>query len=61
MRNGDYVKRIPPIAHGDPHHPACDNGYVASVGNLFVHVIFPGQYLVEPCSPKDLVPLEAQP
>ncbi len=58
MRIGDYVRYIHPLAMGDPHHPACENGYISSVQTFDVYVIFPNQILPEAVHPKYLLILE---
>lgn len=38
FKSGDPVRYIPHYARGDPNHPCCENGIVASVNEEFVFV-----------------------
>lgn len=58
MQQGVHVKVMPKEAHGDPHHPACHNGYVVSVGPRFIQVAVEGQFLAEMCDPESLIEIE---
>jgi hypothetical protein len=58
MQQGIQVRFVPKIAHGDPHHPSCENGYVTAIGERFISVSFPNQYLADQCLPEELIPIE---
>lgn len=55
---GDHVRYIPGHAHGDRHHPDCEDGVVSSTNDRYVFVKFSLLALNgQACDSADLVKL----
>lgn len=55
FKEGDRVRYVPGIAHGDVGHADCEDGIVTSTNDVTVFVRFRlNQIAGTPCNPADL-------
>lgn len=56
FKTGDHMRYIPGHAHGDRHHPDCEDGVVTSVSEHIVFARFrPHAINSEACDPESLI------
>ena len=52
---GEHVRYVPYHAHDDATHPDCEDGFVTSVSEAYVHVRFKNHDYGEACKRDQLV------
>ena len=57
FKPGDHVRYIPNHAHGDKHHPDCEDGIVTSTTDLYVFVRYGRKVTSKATNADDLVKL----